>query len=100
MATFRTNFWKLLSEKELQDGQRYTNISELAVSIGTSRVTLYKYADEALTSVDASVVQSFMEFFELGPEELYQFLVLELSPQLDAQDLSADGAGIKLPATA
>lgn len=92
MATFRTNFWKLLSEKEQSEGERYTNITALADKIGTTRPTLYKYADEAMTSVDAGVVFSFLQFFDLGVDEIGKFLTIDLSPQLDAQEIRVSGA--------
>ena len=91
MTVFRTNFWELLSEKEQRDSERYTNISEIARSVGTSRVTFYKYADEPMTSVDASVIAGFLKFLELGVNDLHRFLVIDHSPQLSAQEAPASG---------
>ena len=97
MAEFRTNFWKLLSEKEQREEKRYSNVTAMAEEIGTSRVTFYKYADESLTSVDANVVAGFLEFLGLEPDELNKFLVLDLSPQLDAQEVRFSGVQEAIP---
>ena len=99
MTAFRTNFWELLSDKEQKEGIRYGNIVELAKTIGTSRVTFYKYADDTLPSVDASVIQGFMDFLGLAPEELDKFLVLELDPQSGAQGVSANGQELETART-
>jgi hypothetical protein len=100
VAAFRTNFWKLLSEKEQSESERYTNITALADKIGTTRPTLYKYADEPMTSVDAGVIYSFLKFFDLGVDEIGKFLVIDLSPQPDAQEIRVSGAAeTAVPAT-
>lgn len=92
MANFRTNFWKLLSEKEQNEGERYTNLTALAERIGVTRPTLYKYADESMTSVDAGVIYSFLQFFDLGVDDIDKLLIIDLSPQQDAQEILASGA--------
>lgn len=92
MAKFRTKFWELLSEKELTEGKRYNNMSEVAERVGVSRMTLYKYADETMPSVDAKTVNAFLAFFGLRQDEIDRFLVLNDNPQLDAQEGRSNGA--------
>lgn len=94
MAKFRTRFWELLSEKELTEGKRYKNMSEVAALIGVSRMTLYKYADETLGAVDAKTVSAFMEFFGLDGDDVDRFLVLNDNPQLGAQEGRSNGATV------
>lgn len=94
MAGFRTRFWELLNEKEQREGKRYTNVTAMAEQIGTSRVTFYKYADGQLTSVDANVIAGFLDFLELGLDEVGRFLVLEHDPQSDVQEAPLVGATV------
>jgi hypothetical protein len=94
VAGFRTRFWELLSEKEQREEKRYTNITAMAEQIGTSRVTLYKYADEQMTSVDANVIAGFLDFLGLESDEVGRFLVLEHDPQSNAQEARLVGATI------
>lgn len=95
MAKFRTSFWSLLSEKELKEGQRYNNLTDLSKEIGVSRVTLYKYADEELNSIDADTVSSFMGFFGLSDEQLGKFLIFGNFPQFHAQETHADDLNLQ-----
>lgn len=87
MAMFRTNFWKLLSEREQETGKRYNNVSEMAREIGVSRVTLYKYADDSMTSIDAPTVHAFMKFLGVAENDLERFLIIASDPQLYAQEV-------------
>lgn len=93
MTAFRTKFWELLSEKEKRENKRYTNISDLADAVGITRTTFYKYADEQLTSIDVKVITSLMKFLGLELEDLSRFLILEPSPQLDAQESQSGANG-------
>ena len=85
MAKFRTRFFELLSEKEIRTGKRYS-MTAVAEELGISRVTLYKYAHETMTAVDAGTLDSFLNFFGLGPDEIDRFLILSDDPQLNAQE--------------
>lgn len=93
LTAFRTKFWELLSEKEKRENKRYTNISDLADAVGITRTTFYKYADEQLTSIDVKVITSLMKFLGLELEDLSRFLILEPSPQLDAQESQSGANG-------
>lgn len=97
MAVFRLKFWELLSEKELAEGRRYANISELSEQIGISRPTFYKYVDGTLTSIDVNVIESVMAFLGLDEEELARLLVLEHDPQSKAQGVPAAGVPSGVP---
>lgn len=87
MASFRTNFYSLLSEKEDREGKRYANISKISNEIGISRVTFYKYVDEELSTVDSNVIDSFLEFLGVPQEDLGRFLILGDDPRLNAQGI-------------
>lgn len=89
MVTFRTRFWDLLSEKEKREGSRYNNISEMSDAMGISRVTLYKYANDELSSVDAGTIWSLMTFLDLSDDDLHRLLYIGNPPQLNAQEADA-----------
>ena len=92
MASFRTNFYSLLSEKEEREEKRYNSTTEISKAMGISRVTFYKYVDEELTSVDSNVINSFLEFLGVPQEDLGRFLVIGDSPQSNAQEVATVSA--------
>ena len=89
MAKFRTNFWSLLSEKEQLENRRYNNVSEISKLTGISRVTLYRYADDELSSIDASTVRALMQFLNLKDGDIGRFLLIGVNPQSHAQGARA-----------
>lgn len=67
---FKLRFWELAFQREAARKGRSVNISKIAREIGVTRTTLYKYADEELTTLDAGVIAGLLVYLGLEPAEL------------------------------